>query len=190
MNENTEEENLQEYKKTVIESITKYVDGKLATCSAGTPFLLTIVTTLLAFFFTQNYYATEEVYNAVVYIVAYLLISFICILLVYIPKGYYGEDRKSIKSLSKKPVKDFYPFCINTYMSLSMEMFIKEIEDHFGVQFSKAETIELHLLKEKINEYRIKKRFLNMAYVIILVGAVLLLIGFVIKMFTIVEGML
>lgn len=189
MNENTKE-NLQEYKKTVIESMTKYVEGKLATCSAGTPLILTIVTTLLAFFFTQNYYPTEEVYNTVIYIVAYLLICFICILFVYIPKGYYGENGKNSRFLSKKKKFDFYPCCINTYMNLTMEIFIEEMQKHFSVEFSKAEIIELHFLKEKINEYRIKKRFLNIAYAIILIGTGLLLIGFCIKMFMILEGML
>ena len=183
------DENLQGYKKIVIESMTKYVDEKLATCTAGTPLILTIVTSLLAFFFTTNY-ISEEIYNAIIYVVVYLLVCLVSILFACIPRAYYEEENRFFRRFWEKLKTPFNPFNINTYMKLSNNDFIKDMSNHLGLEFSKAETIQLFFLKQKINEYRSKKRWLFFAYVIIIFGTLLLIIGFGIKMFTIVEGML
>ena len=103
-----------------------------------------------------------------------LLIAFVSILLVLIPREEYKDEPKK----KNKKVFTFNPLSIKTYVNLSEKEFISNLQKYLDANFSKTELIQVKLLKQKINEYRYKLNVIKIAYKILIWGAISLLVVF------------
>lgn len=168
----------QKIKKITLVNIEKMINEKLEGLKFGLPLILTIITALIGFLFLEKYDEKSVLYVAIVAMLL-LLIAFISILLVLIPKEEYKDELKR----KNKKVFIFNPLNIKTYINLSEKEFISNLQKYIGVNFSKIELVQIKLLKQKINEYRYKSNVIRIAYKILIGGAISLLIVFYIGLY-------
>lgn len=154
------------------------INEKLEGLKFGLPLILTIITALIGFLFLEKYDGKSVLYVAIVAMLL-LLIAFISILLVLIPKEEYKDELKR----KNKKVFIFNPLNIKTYINLSEKEFISNLQKYIGVNFSKIELVQIKLLKQKISEYRYKSNVIRIAYKILIGGAISLLIVFYIGLY-------
>lgn len=165
-----------------IKAMEKLIEEKLQSMKFFVPFVLTIVTSLLAYLFTT----TDNLFDNFIYlIVAYLLLCLVSIFLAYAPCNSYNEDIDSSKRQKKnKRTLDNYPdievWNLDSYINLSDFSFIAQLEKLAERKLSKGEFASAQFLKQKINEYRNKKSIISIAYMVIIGGAFVMAIVFLI----------
>lgn len=168
----------QENKKRTLITMEQMISEKLEGLKFGLPLILTIITALIGFVFLEKYEGNNIFYFAIIAMIL-LLIAFVSILLVLIPREEYKDEPKK----KNKKAFDFNPLSIKTYINLSEKEFISNLQKYLGINFSKVELIQVKLLKQKINEYRYKLNVIRLAYKILIGGAISLLIVFYIGLF-------
>ena len=161
-----------------IKQMEKMVDDKLQSMKFFVPFVLTIVTSLLAYLFTT----TSNAFDDYIYIiVAYLLLCLASIFLAYAPHNSYNENINDADRIKKnKRTLDLYPeieiWNLDSYINLSDVSFLARLEKLAQRKLSQDELASAQFLKQKINEYRHKKGVISIAYIVIIVGAFVLAI--------------
>lgn len=169
------------YTQTVINKMTEIVEKKLENSKALFPIVFTIITSLLVYFFTTDF--LEYTLWTRYMIIVYLLLAFCSILIAWYPKNFYqeydsilGNDSK-LRSWFKKCLKkskliqEFSPWNIKSYLKLTNQEFLYELEQFCEVKFTKLELLQANILKQKINELYHKKRHLALCCGIIIGGA-------------------
>ncbi|MBO5715821.1 MAG: hypothetical protein J6S23_05465 [Clostridia bacterium] len=166
-----------------IKQMEKMIDEKLQSMKFFIPFVLTIVTSLLAYLFTT----TSNAFDDYIYIiVAYLLLCLGSILRAYKPSNrYIGKEswfkfeKKLKRNLEFYP--DIQPWNMESYINLSDTEFITRLEKFVSRKLYQDELMSAQFLKQKINEYRYKKRNISISYTVIIVGALALALLFAIE---------
>ena len=180
---------MEEKKFDLIEEMTKSVEKKLSEIRSIVPVILTVVTALIAFFFTQKIPAGNTGYfTLIVLICVYLMLAFVSLILAFYPKIFYKQQyavNKNIdQSISTKVTgkqKKFLPWDISSYIKMEDEDFLPALKKYLNRELTDEEKIRANFLKQKVNELQCKRRLLNIAYGIILLGAVaFLIVGIVI----------
>ena len=181
------------YVATVTDRITEMIEKKLDNIKTVFPIMLTIVTSLLVFLFTTNF--IQSVLWLGYMIIAYLLIAFCSILLAWYPRDFYREHQSIWKIFGKayewgkKRLKDieltpkFSPLNVKSYIKLTDEEFLCELERFCNTKLNAEEILKANMLKQKINELYFKKQFLFVCCTIIIGGALVLAILFVIAFY-------
>lgn len=165
-----------------IKQMEKMVDDKLQSMKFFIPFVLTIVTSLLAYLFTT----TDDLFDDLIYlVVGYLFLCLASILRAYKPSNRYIGKESIFKFMKKlKRNLEFYseiePWNMDSYINLSDTEFITRLEKFAYRKLYSRELMSANFLKQKINEYRYKKQNLSIAYMVIIVGASLLAVFFAI----------
>lgn len=171
--------------KLTIKQMEKLIDEKLQSMKFFVPFVLTIVTSLLAYLFTT----TDNLFDDFIFIiVAYLLLCLVSIFLAYAPCNSYNENiNDTIRIKKNKRTLDLYPeieiWNLNSYINLSDFSFLARLEKLAQRKLSQDELASAQFLKQKINEYRHKKGVISIAYIVIIVGAFVLAILFIVMYF-------
>ncbi len=181
------------YTQIVINKMTEIVEKKLDNMKAVFPIILTIVTSLLVYLFTTNF-PQDALWMGYI-IIAYLLLAFCSILMAWYPRNCYQEHKSFLDNSSKtktwikkqlkemKLIQEFSPWNVKSYLKLTNEEFICEMEKFCQVKFRKLEELEANILKQKINELYYKKQLLFASCAIIIGGALILAILFTILFF-------
>lgn len=164
--------------KTVIDEMTKIVERRLDGMKFFVPLLLTVITSVIAYLFAISY-NKESLWIAYI-VCAYLLLCLTSILIAYYPKANYTNiynAPKWIKRLQKK-THQFYPWDVKSYLYLDGYEFREELEEFLNRTLSIDELFFTNILSLKIGELRYKRRLIAMSYSIIIVGAFLMTIMF------------
>lgn len=182
MDENTKEKkNDREYNKAVLDSMTKLVEEKIDACKTGLPLILTIVTALIAFLFSSKYQSEIVFWFSIMALIC-LLLAFIALLLASFPSANYQGYESLL--VERKKIKFFHPANLKSYQKISDERFIEALQQYLDTDLNEIEKLQADILKGKINEYRIKKHWLKVAYSVLIVGAALLIVIFYIGILT------
>lgn len=173
---------MEEKKFDLIDEMTKSVEKKLSEIRSIVPVILTVVTALIAFFFTQKIpTASREYFGMIAIICGYLVLAFLSLIIAFYPKIVYKKkyifNKKIDKTISAKAAKiagiekQFLPWDISSYIKMDDEDFLLALEKYLDRKLTDEEKIRVNFLKQKINELRLKRYFLNIAYGIIFLGA-------------------
>ena len=162
------------YNKLVIDKISNLIDKRIENIKYGLPLILTVITALIGFLFLQQYESKNVFYFAMI-VMIFLILSFISILMVLIPKVKYNDTSEK----SKLNSLDFNPLDLRTYLYLDEKNFINKLSEYLQCEFGKEELFEIKLLKHSINEYRFKKSKIEIAYKILIGGAIFLAVSFI-----------
>ena len=171
----------EDYPKLVIEKMTKQVEDRLVSLKAFSPWLLTIITSLLAYLMTQSFPNDLSCFMFV--IVGYLLICLASIFAAYFPKKYYISDApKKVNRfyVTFKLQTNFEPWNIASYIGLSDTDFITKLQGFLGKDLSCEELLLARFLKQKTNEYAYKRQLMSLSYIVIILGAVAIGVGCVV----------
>ena len=169
--------------KLTIKQMEKLIDEKLQSMKFFIPFVLTIVTSLLAYLFTT----TDDLFDDLIYpVVGYLFLCLASILRAYKPSNRYIGKESSFKFMKKLKRKlEFYseiePWNMESYINLSDTEFITRLEKFANRKLYHDELMSAQFLKQKINEYMYKKRNISLSYTVIIVGAFALALIFTIE---------
>ncbi len=178
----------------LIDEMTKSVEKKLSEIKSIVPVILTVVTALIAFFFTQKIpIANREYFGMIAIICGYLVLAFVSLIFAFYPKIVYKKkyifNKKIDKTISAKAAKivgikkQFLPWDISSYIKMDDEDFLLALGKYLDRELTDEEKIRANFLKQKINELQLKRQLLNVAYGIIVVGAlgfaILCIIAFV-----------
>ena len=166
------------YNKLVIDKISNLIDKRIENIKYGLPLILTVITALIGFLFLQQYESKNVFYFAMI-VMIFLILSFISILMVLIPKVKYNDTPEK----NKFERLEFNPLDIRTYLYLDEKIFIDKLSEYLQCEFSKEELFEIKSLKQSINEYRFKKSKIEIAYKILIGGAVILCVLFCLGLF-------
>ena len=83
---------MEEKKFDLIDEMTKSVEKKLSEIKSIVPVILTVVTALIAFFFTQKIpTANREYFGMIAIICAYLVFAFVALIFAFYPKIVYKK---------------------------------------------------------------------------------------------------
>lgn len=164
-----------DYPKLVIEKMTKQVEDRLSSLKSFSPLLLTIITSLLAYFMTQSF--PNDLDWFIFLIIGYLLICLASIFLAYFPKKYYISDAP--KKVNRfyvvfKLQSQFEPWNIASYIGLSDTDFIIKLQEFLNKELSCEELLLAQFLKQKTNEYTYKRQLMSLSYIVIILGAMLI----------------
>lgn len=168
-----------------IKQMEKMVDDKLQSMKFFIPFVLTIVTSLLAYLFTT----TDDLFDDFIYlVVGYLFLCLASILRAYKPSNrYIGKENgsKLMKKLKRnlEYYSDIEPWNMESYINLSDTEFITRLEKFANRKLYHNELMLAQFLKQKVNEYRYKKRNLSISYGVIIGGALFLALFFIFTYF-------
>lgn len=169
------------YIKLVLDSMLQLIEEKLQACKTGLPLILTITTSLIAFFFMEKY-ETENVLWLAILATVYLLVSFVALLLTSFPKVIYKEvkQRSNKKTNKKRNTKtpEFNPSNVKSYFCLTSQQFDEKLQKYLGGELNLEQKLQVSLLKSKINEYRYKRELLKFAYGVLIAGAFALIFVF------------
>ena len=179
---------MEEKEFDLIDEMTKSVEKKLSEIRSIVPVILTVVTALIAFFFTQKIsVGNAEYFVMIALICVYLLLAFIALILSFYPKFVYKKryifNKKIDKAISSKAAKiagkqiKFLPWDISSYIKMDDEDFLLVLGEYFGRNLTDEEIVRANFLKQKVNELYLKRQLLNVAYGIIVIGAVILAIS-------------
>ena len=186
------------YPQIVIDKMTEIVEKKMENMRAMFPIMLTIITSLLVYLFTTNFF--QDALWMGYLIIAYLLVAFCSILMALYPQNYYeeysllGNSKNKVGILRKKFLRrlnlsiEFSPWNVKSYLKLSDEDFLSELENFCDTKLNDEELLQAHFLKQKINELYFKKDRLFISCSIIIGGALVLAISFIILFFNGVNG--
>lgn len=166
----------------LIDEMTKSVEKKLSEIKSIVPVILTVVTALIAFFFTQKIPTGNAEYFAMIAIICgYLVLAFVSLIFAFYPKIVYKKkyifNKKIDKTISAKAAKivgikkQFLPWDISSYIKMDDEDFLLALEKYLDRDLTDEEKIRANFLKQKVNELQLKRQLLNVAYGIIVVGA-------------------
>lgn len=157
----------------LLEQMEKQVDTKISNIKLFIPFIFVVITALLSFVLTSKMPADENS-TRIVYIIAaaLLLISFIALIVAYKVKPYYEQD---ILDEDKRKL-NFCPTNIKSYWNLTDEEFITELEKYCNKELKENEKIKAKFFKQKVNEYRYRNVRVDVAYKILIGGAVIMTI--------------
>ncbi len=164
----------------LISKMEKSIEDKLQSMRSFVPFVITIVTSLLAYLFTT---ANNSFDDFIYVIVAYLLISLCSIFIAYFPHNNYKGNSDKPKWLYKiqkstETYTDFQPWNIASCIYLSDDDFIVQFETFVNKKLSQIELASANFLKQRINEYRYKKRCISISYIVIIAGALIMAMTF------------
>ena len=171
--------------KLTIKQMEKLIDEKLQSMKFFIPFVLTIVTSLLAYLFTTS----DDLFDDLIYlVVGYLFLCLASILRAYKPSNRYIGKESSFKFMKKlKRNLEFYseiePWNMESYINLSDTEFITRLEKFANRKLYYDELMLAQFLKQKVNEYRYKKRNLSISYRVIIGGALFLALFFIFTYF-------
>ena len=152
-----------------VELVDTLVSHKLKNINVILPVLITILTSILAYFFTSKFDTSEITFVASTTI--YGLFIFAVILWAYLP-----IVSRSLKKTRKKNIKtDFSPSDLARSAYMSDTDFIEQYKIYFNRSLTQKEQIAVSLLKNKINEMRFRTNCLCIAFGLLLSGIVVVI---------------
>lgn len=155
--------------RKILAQMEKIVDEKLASQKTLAPVLLTVVTSIIAFLFVNNLGNTLGAMQMQLMVFAYALVCFSLLIISLFKESSYTET-------VKRTTERFRPHKIGSYCYLSDFEFKMKLAIYAGRKLTCVEALTADCLKQKINEYAHKKKYLNLVMRIILAGALLLAI--------------
>lgn len=157
----------------IIDQMTKLVEKKLSEIKFIVPIVLTVVTSVIAFFMVQKVEPDNvNLIKAYLLIIAFLLSCFLLLFLINYPFAYYNSIKKSKEN---KNNLEFSPWNIKSFLFLTDNDFYNKIKECINTELTSQQNFALHCLKQKVNELRIKLFFLRVVYGIIILGVLLLI---------------
>lgn len=165
--------NDREYNKVVIDSMSELIDRKLDGCKTGLPMILTIVTSVIAFLFAAKF-KDKELFDVAIAALALLLVTFISLLIASMPLSWNIQLESYLFNWT--PRRRFNPSDCSTYLKMDKDEFTKSLSEYLDTDFIEEEKQKVEFLKNKINEYNFKKAWLNIAYMVLIVGAIMLIV--------------
>ena len=165
--------NDREYNKLVIDSMSELIDRKLEGCKTGLPMILTIVTSVIAFLFAAKF-KDKELFDVAIAALALLLVTFISLLIASMPLSWNIQLESYLFNWT--PRRRFNPSDCSTYLKMDNDKFTKSLSEYLDADFIEEEKQKVEFLKNKINEYNFKKAWLNIAYMVLIVGAIMLIV--------------
>lgn len=176
------------YIKLVLDSMLQLIEEKLQACKTGLPLILTITTSLIAFFFMEKYDTQNVLWLAIIATVC-LLASFVVLLFASFPNAIYAETKQNLDEKQNKKRKskmsEFHPSNIKSYLNLTSQQFDEKLQKYLGGELNLEQKLQVSLLKSKINEYRYKRELLRFAYGVLIAGAFALIFVFIFGLFVI-----
>ena len=122
-----------------------------------------------------------EYFAMIAIICGYLLLAFVSLIFAFYPKIVYKKkyifNKKIDKTIGEKAAKiaglekQFLPWDISSYIKMDDEDFLLALEKYLDRDLTDEEKIRANFLKQKVNELQLKRQLLNVAYGIIVVGA-------------------
>ena len=147
------------------------VNDKLNSLKYNLPILFTLVTALLAFFMTQKINFNDESFKRTWFIlILILMIIFASLILSYNVKAHYEKEN------SKSKIYFFEPWDITSYWAMSDSEFISELQKYFDCDLTPNEKFKALIIKEKINEFRVKKIILTIINSVIILFTTFLIL--------------
>ncbi len=165
------------YIKLVLDSMLQLIEEKLQACKTGFPLILTITTSLIAFFFMEKY-ETENVLWLAILATVCLLASFVALLLTSFPNVIYKEVKQRSNKKRNTKTPEFNPSNVKSYVCLTSQQFDEKLQKYLGGELNLEQKLQVSLLKSKINEYRYKHELLRFAYGVLIAGAIALIFVF------------
>ena len=162
----------------ILTQMEQLIQGKLDSLKSAVPILFTIVTSVLAFFFLENFELTEE-NSSIVFIVIGL--GLVLLLMIAIANFSLPKYKESIISL--KMDEDFEPWNIDTYIWTGDGEFLIGMSTYCGRELTTLEAMRIRILKEKINEFRRKNILLVLTQGVMMLGILMLLLAVGILLF-------
>ena len=150
-----------------LKQMEKTIDDKLANQKVFMPILFTVVTSIIAFLFVQNFGNDVETIQMYLLVFFYVLLCFAILIISMFGQSDYDAKVKNIK-------KPFQPHRLSSYCYLSDTDFVRKLEKYAGRKLTHEESLSANSIKQKINEYAFKKGCLNVALGIILAGVLFL----------------
>lgn len=165
----------------LLEQMEKQVDTKISNIKLFIPFIFVVITALLSFVLTSKMPSNDNS-MLIVYIIAtaLLLISFIALIVAYKVKPYYEQD---ILDEEDKSEIDFCPTNIKSYWELTDKEFIAELEKYCNKELKENEKIKAKFFKQKVNEYQHRNVRVNVAYGILIGGAIVMIVTCIYMLF-------
>ena len=168
-----QKKNYREYNKLVIDSMSELIDRKLEGCKTGLPMILTIVTSAIAFLFATKF-KDKELFDVAIVALVLLLGTFISLLIASMPLS--GNIQLDSYLFNWTPRRRFNPSDCSTYLKMDNDEFTKSLSEYLDTDFIEEEKQKVKCLKNKINEYNFKKAWLNIAYMVLIVGAIMVIV--------------
>ena len=156
----------------ILTQMEQLVQGKLDSLKSAVPILFTIVTSILAFFFLENFELTEENSNIVFVVVG---VGLVLLLLIAIANFSLPKYKESI--ISFKMSENFEPWNVGTYIWTGDEEFLDGMSAYCGRELTILEVARIRILKEKINEFRWKNILLVLTQGVMMLGIAMLLLS-------------
>lgn len=158
-----------------LKQMEKMVDEKLASLKVATPILFTIITSVVAFLYVDDIADTTliKLYSGTIGV---LLIAFVFLLLSYFGKSFYAPIVMNVEFV-------FSPYDLTSYCFLTDEKFIENLSIYAARELSESELLSANFLKQKINEYTVKKIYVSIALSVLIVGTAFLAIIFLLGAF-------
>ena len=140
----------------VLSRMENLVQGKIDALKSSIPIFFTVITSIIAFFFFENFKINMSDENQIKgWLFVFLIVIFLLFLLLI---GNFSISR--YKSRSQYHLhSDFKPWDIGTYIWTGDEEFVEDMEKYAGRALTEGERVRVNILKEKINEFK-KKNFL------------------------------
>lgn len=153
----------------MLDQMEKMVDEKLANLKTFIPIIFTIITSVIAFFFVTEFNINDsKTAQFYMLILGVLLCAFIALIVSSFAKIDYKEIQKGNKN------QPFLPHKLNTYLNLSDAQFVLYVKNYANRSLTDAELLRINMLKQKVNEFRFRRNFVNFAFIIVIIGALLL----------------
>ena len=147
------------------------VENKIESVKSYLPIIFTVVTSVLAFIFSVR---TDPNDNSILkfylFVITLLLGMFILLIICYNTKIYYQD-----KITKKHKLPSDY-LNISTFWEISCEDFIKNIEQLLKRSLTDEELLQVRIIKQKTNEYRFKKKCLEIVNSIVIACAIILIV--------------
>ena len=143
----------------VLSRMENLVQGKIDALKSSIPIFFTVITSIIAFFFFENFKIDMSDENQIKgWLFIFLIVIFLLFLLLI---GNFSISRYK-SSLQYHLDSDFKPWDIGTYIWTGDEEFVEDMEKYAGRALTEGERVRVNILKEKINEFK-KKNFLMCA---------------------------
>ena len=173
MEENIKEENKKVASKIltkdeftdILSLMEKLIQGKIESLKTALPALFTIITSVITFFFLENF--SIDMNNKIQVKMWLVFFCGLLVLLVLILIGNFSVYKYKSK-INIRLKKNFKPWDLSTYIWSGDEQFLDGMERYAGFELSENEKTRVNILKEKVNEFRIKNIIMCIVHAIIM----------------------
>lgn len=161
----------EEHMDELLNQMEKMIDSKISNLKLATPFVFSIVTAVITYFlFLEVDLSETNTIKFYMLVIGLLLIAFILLIL-----SYWGKS--SYKCRVKPSRLPFEPSDLKSYDKISDVEFIDCLQKYANSTMTDMELLRIKMLKQKTNEFVYRKRLVNIALGILIVGAIILCIA-------------